>query len=246
MRIGSKIIYLKQIDSTNNYLKNHFETGLVVYTDKQTNGRGQRLNKWESEAKKNILMSVAVSHHLLKTEQHFFLSKAVSLAVFDFLSEYITKVKIKWPNDIYVSNKKIAGILIENSIRGSYISNSIIGIGINVNQNNFPAYIPNPISLSSLTGQSYAPEYLLKVLIQKLNNRYKQIEMKQFKKLSSAYIEHLYLYKTESLFLIDQKKIKARIINIEDNGRLVLQFADNNTKSFAFKELSFINEAMEE
>ncbi len=242
MQIGSKIIYLKQIDSTNNYLKNHFETGMVVYTDLQTNGRGQRSNKWESESQKNILMSIAISHHSLKADKQFFLSKVVSLAVFDFLSEYVAKVKIKWPNDIYVSNKKIAGILIENSIRGSYISNSIIGIGINVNQNNFPAYIPNPISLSSLTGQSYDPEYLLKVLIEKLNNRYKLIEMKQFKKLSSAYIEHLYLYKTESLFLIDQKKIKAQIINIEDNGRLVLQFANNSIQSFAFKELEFINE----
>lgn len=242
MQIGNKIVYLKQTDSTNNYLKNHFENGIVVYTDQQTNGRGQVRNKWESETGKNILMSFAVSHHLLKADKQFFLSKAVSLAVFDFLSEYVKEVKIKWPNDIYVSNKKIAGILIENSIRGVYVSNSIIGIGININQKKISEKVANAISLSNITGESYDCKYMLKHLIEKLNYRYQQIEKNRFSELSLEYIKYLYLYKTETLFLIEQKERKAQIINIEDSGRIVLQFADNSVKSFTFKELKFINE----
>ncbi|MCF6242147.1 MAG: biotin--[acetyl-CoA-carboxylase] ligase [Bacteroidales bacterium] len=242
MQIGSKIIYIDKTNSTNNYLKNNLEKGLVVYTDEQTSGRGQRTNKWESEAAKNILMSTALFHESLKAENQFFLSKAISLAVYDFLSEYIIDVKIKWPNDIYIYGKKIAGILIENNLRGANIYSSVVGIGININQVHFPAYLPNPTSLSSITGKTYEPKKLLNELIKNLNIRYHQLEKKQYKKLSASYFQHLYRFKIESEFLIDKIKVKAKIIDIEDDGKLVLQYANNSIKSYAFKEIEFINE----
>ncbi len=240
MQIGSKIIYLDKIDSTSNYLKNNFEKGLVVYAGEQTGGRGQRTNRWESEAAKNILMSTALLHSSLKAENQFFLSKAVSLAVYDFLSNYVSGVKIKWPNDIYIFDKKIAGILIENNLRGANIYSSVIGIGININQEHFPEYLPNPTSLSCLTGKTYEPENLLNELIENLKMRYSQLEKKQYKDLSTSYFQHLYRFKIESNFLINNKIIKAKIIDIEKNGKLVLQFTDNRIKSYAFKELEFV------
>lgn len=240
MQIGNKIIFLDKIGSTNNYLKNNFEKGLVVYAGEQTNGRGQRKNKWESEAGKNILMSAAFLPQNLKAEDQFFLSKAVSLAVYDFLSNYISDVKIKWPNDIFVSNKKIAGILIENNLRGANIYSSIIGIGVNINQQRFPDYLPKPISLSNISGQTYELKKLLNELIEKLNKRYNQLEKKQFNELSSSYFEHLYRYKMESDFLINNIKKRAKIIDVEKNGKLVLLFPDRVIKSYAFKELAFV------
>ena len=240
MLIGRKIIHLEETDSTNNYLKNNFENGLLVFANAQTSGRGQRENKWISETGKNILMSFGLVPENLNVDMQFFLSKAVSLAVFDFLSKYIESIKIKWPNDIYVKDKKIAGILIENSLKGSRISNIVAGIGININQDKFPATIPNPISLKQITGLFYELENLQKELIKHLNIRLQQLVSAQYTKLTEDYLRHLYRYKTESLFLINGEKTKARIIDIAKNGSLILAFNDKEIKNFAFKELEFV------
>src|ERR1035437_6675835 len=152
--IGKNCIEIEKTDSTNSYLskllgeKTLFE-GTVVITNRQEMGRGQRGTTWESEPNKNLTLSILLHPTFLRPDEQFQLNKAISLGVAGFVVGVLqvdVDVKIKWPNDIYIRNKKVAGILIENSVSGNNLQHSIIGIGINVNQEKFSAKLPNPTS----------------------------------------------------------------------------------------------------
>ena len=160
MIIGSKLIFLKNLPSTNTYAaslvkEKEVSEGTIIYTNYQSAGRGQGWNKWESEENKNLLISIILFPSMIKPAEQFLLSMAVSLGICDFLDLYTTTISIKWPNDIYVNNDKIAGILIENSIMGDLIEHTIAGIGININQSKFLSDAPNPVSLTNLTGGQF-------------------------------------------------------------------------------------------
>ena len=170
-----KITRFKTLDSTNKYLQNLLEECVdivdnVVVTEFQSSGRGQGKNVWESEAGKNLLFSVAVDMSYLKAENQFLLTQMVSVAMIDVLKKYLPEESlfIKWPNDIYFNNKKIAGILIKNEIKGMMLGTSIIGVGLNVNQESFGENLPNPISLKMITGKDYdLEEILMNICFQK-------------------------------------------------------------------------------
>ena len=163
-----KIIHFKTLDSTNKYLQNLLEEGVdiidnVVVTDFQTSGKGQGRNVWESEAGKNLLFSIALDMSYHKAENQFVLTQMVSVAMINVLKNYLPEehLYIKWPNDIYFKNKKIAGILIKNEIKGMMLGTSIIGIGLNVNQEDFDENLSNPISMKMITGKDYDLEEIL-------------------------------------------------------------------------------------
>ena len=152
-----KITHFKTLDSTNQYLQNLLNEGIdivdnIVVTDYQTSGKGQGKNMWQSEYGKNLLFSIALDMSFLKAESQFLLTQIVSVTMINVLKKYLPEdsLFIKWPNDIYFNNKKIAGILIKNEIRGMMMGTSIIGIGLNVNQTSFPADLPNPTSMAIL------------------------------------------------------------------------------------------------
>ncbi len=242
--IGNKIIYLDSVDSTNNYLKNELNTsnpgnGLLVCANEQISGRGQRENSWESDSNKNILLSFVVYPDFIEADRQFILSKAISLALSDFISQYTDNVSVKWPNDIFVDNKKIAGVLIENSIKGSEISNSIIGIGININQHNFSNNLPNPVSLSTLTGKTYKINELLPYLIDKLDYWYKQLILNDTETIDKLYIRRLFRYMQMNEFIVKNKIIKAKIIGVDKFGKLIIETENSFIKKFAFKEILY-------
>ena len=144
------IISLQSVDSTNEVAKRHIsdiDNLAVLSALEQTAGRGQRGNIWTSNAGENLMFSIVLKSPVLMAEDHFALNEIAALSVSEFLSTYGIKAQIKWPNDIYVDEKKIFGILIENSFRGKSISSSIIGIGLNINQRNFNVNLPNPTSM---------------------------------------------------------------------------------------------------
>ncbi len=236
-------MYLESVDSTNSYLKNSSnnkpEEGLLVYTKEQLAGRGQRENHWESETNKNLLLSFIVYPVFLKADEQFILSKFVSLAMFDFLSQFIDNVYIKWPNDIYINNKKIAGVLIENTIKGKLISSSVIGIGININQEHFRKDIPNPISLKMITQKTYDIHELLHLFIDKLNNWYNKLLSGEIKKIDKLYLGSLFRYNEIHNFMVNDKKIRAKIIGIDENGRLMIEMENGSIEVFAFKEIKY-------
>ncbi len=159
------IMWFKSLDSTNEEARRHIsdiDNLSVLSALEQTAGRGQRGNTWTSNAGENLMFSIVLKSPVLKAEDHFALNEIAALSVADFLSTYGIKAEIKWPNDIYVGEKKICGILIENSFRGKTISSSIIGIGLNINQRNFNVNLPNPTSMvlcrPDLNCHSVSPE----------------------------------------------------------------------------------------
>ena len=144
------IMWFKSLDSTNEEARRHIseiDNLSVLSALEQTDGRGQRGNTWTSNAGENLMFSIVLKSPVLMAEDNFALNEIAALSVADFLSTYGIKAEIKWPNDIYVGEKKICGILIENSFRGKTISSSIIGIGLNINQRNFNVNLPNPTSM---------------------------------------------------------------------------------------------------
>ncbi len=199
-----KYIKFDTIDSTNDFLKNYLKSNhpidfFYVFADEQTKGRGQRLNNWKSECCKNILISYAVRFPL-PAQKHFLLNQIVSVAVIDFLEKFnISGLKIKSPNDIMAGYEKLAGILIENTIFKNQIKQSIIGIGINVNQTKFPD-LPFATSMKNLTGMDYNRDQLIEELTYQLKLSFSKPE----KEIIKQYNSYLYKPKISAVFYTNE------------------------------------------
>jgi BirA family biotin operon repressor/biotin-[acetyl-CoA-carboxylase] ligase len=245
MIIGSKLLFLKNLPSTNSYAasllkEQEVSEGTVVYTNYQSAGRGQGGNKWESEENKNLLISTILFPSMISPTDQFLISMAVSLGVCDFLDQYISSISIKWPNDIFVKNDKIAGILIENSIMGDQIEHTIAGIGININQTEFVSNAPNPVSLANLSGKQYDINDCLIQLTSDLDKRYKFLITGDFDLIRLDYISRLYRYKQWSKFRDVNGLFKGRILNISDTGKLRVEKEDRIITEYGFKEVDFM------
>lgn len=245
--IGSNTLILKSIDSTNKFIKDNlnvieFVDGTIVYSREQYSGKGQGTNSWESEPNKNLTISIFLKPTFLLPENQFELSKVVALGVCDFIKLFVEKpVFIKWPNDIYVENYKIAGILIENMIQGNVLSQSIVGIGVNINQDEFVSNAPNPISLKKITKKEYDLTQTLSKLAKCLEYRYQLLRSKKYAKLTKDYISSLYRFNEFNEFEIKGKHIKAKIMNVDKYGRLCMIDVENNNYILDVKEIKFLN-----
>jgi len=226
--------------------KEEVPQGTVVVSDFQTGGKGQSGATWNSETGKNILMSAFFHPQFLAVKRIFLLSKAVTLALKDTLNYYGIFSKIKWPNDIYVDEMKIAGVLIENSMRGMEVQQSIVGIGLNVNQEIFPSDIPNPVSMKMITGQIFSIDDCLFTLCNNLERRYFQLKAEHFYKIAAEYLNSLYQFNQMCQYkrLVPLKQVEqyfsGQIINVEDEGTIVLQKEDGALERFRFKEIAFL------
>lgn len=241
------IIRLRETVSTNNYLREllassreQLSEGMVVSADYQTKGRGQVGNVWESEDGKNILFSMLLFPSSIEANQQFVLSKMVSLAVAGVLKEEIDDVFIKWPNDIYWRNKKIAGILIENDLCGSNIQYCVIGIGLNVNQESFVSNAPNPVSLMQITGKTYDREELLKRIVKRIYVLYIKLLREELNCFDEDYKNALYRHDGLYEYRANDEIFKASIVDILPSGHLVLQTEKGTQRTFAFKEVSIV------
>ncbi len=244
----NKIRFFDELNSTNEYASQisfepNIEEGFIVWTLNQTKGKGQKGNIWQSENAKNLTFSVILKPHKILPAKQFNLNMAVSLSLIDFLKSLLPEnnVFIKWPNDIYVEKKKIAGILIENQIIGNEIENSIIGIGLNVNQNKFPNEIPNPISLNIISLINYNLNEILLKYLPFLNNRIIQLYNIDFKKLKSDYLNCLLYFDELKQFKIKNEIINAKIIDINEYGKLVLITDNQIIHECDLKEVEFIH-----
>lgn len=238
------LIVLDQVASTNEYLKKIIDkntpAGTIVITNKQTKGRGQQNNKWESETGKNLTFSILLKPFIL-AEQIFMISKAVSLGITDALSvEFGLDFRIKWPNDIYYENKKLAGILIENQMNGEKISYSIIGIGININQEIFLSDAPNPISLKNIVKKELHLNKILNKLLDHIAIWYEILKNEQFEKINTAYQQNLYRNEGYFHFMTKKEKINAKIIEVENDGKLILETLEGKRMGFYLREISFL------
>lgn len=242
----SSIIHITETNSTNEHLNNllkaeKLDEGSVLWADFQTAGKGQIGNSWESEKGKNLTFSMVLYPDFTEASQQFILSKLVSVAIVDVLREEIFEnVQIKWPNDIYVGNKKIAGILIDNVLTGKYLSQTIIGIGLNVNQELFTSNAPNPISLKQITAKEYNLKELLERIKSRIILRYVKTCNEDDSSISEKYMQHLFWKDGFHNFKDNEGIFSARIKTIKLTGHLVLEKADGEIKSYAFKEVEFL------
>ena len=248
MKTNIKMIYMPRVDSTNRELFRLLETktfpeGTVLWTDEQYSGKGMGNAIWDSRKGLNITASFLLFPKFLKPENQFYLNKAVSLSVLDTVVALLDgkyKTKIKWPNDILVDEKKIAGILIENTIQGSVIKFSVAGIGINVNQTKFTDYQIPPTSLKLLTGKSYVVSECIDILSQSLQNRYNLLKNNSKETLDNAYLSKLYRFQTISNYRTNTGSFQAKICGIDNFGKLLLEKMDGKVEAFDFKEVQFL------
>jgi len=239
------IIKLDNVDSTNNYatarlVREGWIEGTVVIAQEQLRGRGQINNSWESEKGKNLLLSIVLYPNFLSIQNQFLISKVIALAVSDLVSCFVEDVFIKWPNDIYVGEKKIAGILIENAIMGSEICWVVAGVGLNINQIEFKSEAPNPISLASLTGREHHLDELLNLLLHNINCWYNLLKINQFEEVDREYLSRLYRFNEVANYSDSNGFFSGKIRGVNQYGHLVIQKSDGEICSYSFKEVAFL------
>ncbi len=241
-----KIIKLDAIDSTNSFLKDmavnySIEDFTIVVAKNQTSGKGQMNSKWEVESGKSLTFSVFCRWEELFVTNQKSLNFSVALSVFDALNNLgLTSLSIKWPNDILSGNKKIAGILIENALKTNKINSSIIGIGINVNQDVFPADLPNASSLKTILNKEVDLDYLLNKVIVNLKEKIEVLRRKDYSFLEKKYLEVLYKKNVPSMFKNKQNILfMGKIIGVSNNGKLQIELENETVKEFDLKEVSF-------
>ena len=238
------IIRIESCTSTNSFLKDlsdkqTLEEGTLVATSEQRAGKGQAGNYWEAEPGKNITLSLILYPDFLPIQQHFLLSEVVALGVKDVLDTYTKEIFVKWPNDIYYKDKKLGGILIENDIMGQSISRSIVGIGINVNQEIFRPETPNPISIKQITGKETNLDVLLEQISGAISNRYEQLKNEEINTIVDDYHRSLYRNKGFYPFRDSNHSFLAEIESVGNDGFLHLRNDKGEPLRYAFKEISF-------
>ena len=227
------IIHIDETDSTNRWLKENGSERMAVVADYQTAGRGCGTNTWESERGKNLLFSLLIHPAEVPAVKQFRISMAISLAILDTLEQHIGDVSIKWPNDIYWRNGKLGGILIENRLQGGCIKDCIIGVGLNVNQEQFHSDAPNPVSLKRIHGQETEREQLLGDILVRFDEYLTQ-------DLKARYLSRLYRRKGFHPYADKEGAFMAEIIDVEDDGHLLLRDDNGHDRRYAFKEVQFV------
>lgn len=245
-KAGLRTIHLPETDSTNSYAARllHLEVpeeGTVIMADFQKAGRGQRGSGWESQIGKNMIISYILYPNFLKISDQFALNQTISLAVSEFVRKMIpAETFIKWPNDIISDGQKIAGVLVENSIRGNQITHSIIGIGININQTAFEMYSPPATSFKLLTQHDFDLKKCLLELNLSIEKYYNILRLSNFKKLNEDYSNSLFRLGKRNAFEADGKKFWGTIKGVNNEGKLQITDDDGNISMFMNKEVSYI------
>lgn len=246
----SELIHLEQTESTNAELRRRAQEGSLadldaLRADFQSDGRGQPGNSWESATGQNLLISVLVKGRGIEACNHFILSMAVSLAATDtvqaMLPQYLhQRLKIKWPNDIYIGDRKLGGLLIENDLEGRVISQTIVGLGLNINQTQFVSDAPNPVSLKSITGHDGSVSEAAETFRGSLRRRLEQLTHPE--ELRDQYRMMLLRADGERHLFRDDKghMFTARLADVELDGHLVLEGNNGQLLRYLFKEVSFI------
>ena len=249
-------IHLTEVHSTNSWLLeqlqqgNDLADGTVVWTDAQTAGRGQRGNVWESEPGKNLTFSLLLRPDTLAPRDQFVISEVAALSVLYGLQTVLPddvaqRVSVKWPNDVYVGDEKICGMLVENQLQGSKIAYSIVGIGLNVNQEKWVGNAPNPTSVKCQIGKDTALLPLLNAICDRIYLGMEALSAspeEMFQQLHADYVTHL--YRSEGFHpYVDAESglpFEAELVDVESNGILHLRDKEGKERAYGFKEVKFV------
>ena len=234
---------MPECHSTNTLLfelaqKTSLPEGTLLITNNQILGRGQRGNSWEAEPGMNLTFSLLLNPHFLSSQEQFYLTIAISLGIHDFLSSRLSgSLKIKWPNDLMVDERKIAGILIENSLMGESIQQSVVGIGLNVNQEVFSH--PSATSMIVEAGTEYSLPIELNLLLERLESRYIQLRSGNVAALKADYLKNLFRIGETHEFVSNDERFIGRVEGIDTIGKLKV-CVNQTERSFGLKEISFL------
>lgn len=244
------IIHLNVVGSTNDEMQhllacNHDDVaeGTLVYADEQTNGRGQVGNHWESESGKNLLASIVLFPDFLPADRQFLVTQIGALAVRDFLTSHVglNNVTVKWPNDVYVQDKKISGTLNEAMLMGKRMAYVILGVGINLNQKTFSSYPVNPVSVLHLTGKEFDVDRAAVLLRQCVMLRYMQLVNGEEEQIRSEYLS--VMYRRHGFYEYEDESgcvFSAKLVTVHPEGELELELRDGKHRTFLFKQVKFV------
>lgn len=249
--MGFPIIKLQQTDSTNRYLTSlceeradKLEPFTVVMADYQSAGKGQRGNSWESASGANLTFSFVLYPSFVSANRQFAISQIVSLGIVNALGKYAKDVfSIKWPNDIYYHDKKICGILIEVYLEGMRLGRCVCGVGLNVNQEVFCGDAPNPISLCEILGKKIDRMGLLHEVMDEISGWYDKLAKADEairQDLAKTYFHHLYRRNGFYRYKDPNGEFMARLMDVEPDGRLILEDSNKIMRRYLFKEIQFI------
>lgn len=239
-------IDLNEVDSTNNYIKNLISSGVslpgftLVVAQQQTAGRGMRGNSWKTEPEKNVLFSLLCHPDFLMASRQFLMSEIIALSICRACAEYTDNVRIKWPNDIYCDDEKVCGILIECDLSGKYVSNCILGCGVNVNQAEFESDIPHPTSLMLKSGKVIDREEVLALIIKHFCKYYIMAENGDWDAIDKEYFSSLYRGVGIHRFEDESGVFNAAIERVEPSGHMLLRDEAGLLRRYEFKEVKFV------
>jgi len=242
---GRHLIHIEETGSTNTYLlellkQKQLPEGAVVRADNQHSGRGQAGSRWESEPGQNLLLSFLFYPSFIAPQDIFLVNKSFSLGILDFARHYLPQpVTIKWPNDIYWKDQKVAGLLIENSIGTSGLSYSILGVGININQKVFSSYLANPTSFINITGKTFDLDELFNALCSFLEARYLQLKRDGRDIISDDYSAALFSQGVKQLFESKGETFVGKIVDVDRNGKLIVTTETGDARVFDLKDIKY-------
>ncbi len=236
------IYRFEQLTSTNDEARNlRYRHGDIIVAEYQSAGRGQRGHLWSSNRAENLTFSVVIEPEGLPAIEQFLLSEVVALALVDtFAGEGISAV-IKWTNDIYVGDKKITGVLIEQNLSSGMISRSIVGVGINVNQLHFDETLPNPVSMAQLLNKTIDRDMLLDSFSLALMRRYEQLARGDKQALQQEYRSHMYRLGVVAPFRLPSGEVvQASICGVKPSGELLVEYPDGAQGEYLFRQIEFV------
>ena len=238
---GSHIIQIDRVSSTNNYAakllnQTKIPFGAVIMAQFQDDGRGQRGAVWQSKSGENLLFSAILDGSLMKECPPFYLSKCVAVSIKDTLSFFLKhKIHLKWPNDVLVERRKIAGVLIESQWKGNNLFSSIIGVGLNVNQTHFE-YGFDATSMKLLSANDYDLKEVLQVFCTKLNFNFNKLLSKEYSDLQQDYLSSLYKYNEKTHFKIGDQLEEVVLKDVNENGMVSLEMLGGKIKEYDFSQ----------
>ncbi len=241
--VGKVLLVEQSICSTNDHAMSLLRSsslpeGTVIYAVDQYGGRGQRGNTWQSEAGKNCTMSIVLQPKWAGNDTQFFFNKAMALAVSSTLQSWLPSAKLKWPNDIFVEDRKIAGILIENLFSGQRLKHSVVGIGVNVNQSSFGPGLKSATSMRNEMGKEIELQPFIQQLCQQVEWQYMRFQQGSFAAIQSDYLGNLYRLEEDHYYQTKEGRVLARIIDVNAQGQLVLQ-SNSGQRCYNFKEVIY-------
>jgi BirA family transcriptional regulator, biotin operon repressor / biotin---[acetyl-CoA-carboxylase] ligase len=242
--IGQSLVFMPECHSTNDEALQRIRSGkvpegTVIVTDNQIKGRGQRSNVWIAAPGANLTFSIILSPSFLPVSDQFYLNMSIALGITDFIQQLIPEkaVRIKWPNDIIIEDKKVCGILIENQLSGKRIQHSVVGIGLNVNQTQFE--FENASSLRALSGKTFQLAEVLEKLLEQIEARYLMLRNQHLQKLYADYLSAMHWLGEHHSFSYSQNQFEGEIIGVDEIGRLRIQVG-GEVKVFSVKEVNYL------